>query len=171
MVNDLTWLENFRKYKKSRQVRLGGSKTLLATGAGIACLSIRVGDKIRSLRLSDVQYVPGLRRNLISVGVLVDEGHRVEFQTELMLISLRNETVVAERMNGLFVLKAEPPAEVNVANATSNKRISLKTAHSIFAHINVDTLRQMLVREGYERNDDFISCEPCTQGKNAPCKS
>ncbi|GKC64151.1 hypothetical protein Tco_1096749 [Tanacetum coccineum] len=63
-------LERFKLY--SGKVRLANDKTLDIAGVGDVVLKTSFGT---SWTLKDVRYIPGLKKRLISVGQLDEEGH------------------------------------------------------------------------------------------------
>lgn len=173
MIRSTKWLSDFTPFVEQRKVRLGGSRFLLAKGHGTASVSVSQNGHIVTVRLADALVVPNLRRNLISVGKLADEGCRVEVTRDAMTLRFGKDKIIAHRSNGLFSFSAIEPAEGNVACNTSSKdtssaykgQVSLAQAHRTFAHINIDTVKHMLKREGYEVRNDFTTCSVCTRGK------
>ena len=75
----------FRELDESegRTVRLGDSKVLQVARRGTVVIRLSI-EKTRLLR--DVQYVPHLAHNLLSVGQLLNAGYTVIFSDEVCLI-------------------------------------------------------------------------------------
>nr|GEZ60943.1 retrovirus-related Pol polyprotein from transposon TNT 1-94 [Tanacetum cinerariifolium] len=63
---------------RSSKVRLADDKTLYIAGVGDVVLKTSFGT---SWTLKDVRYIPGLKRMLISVGQLDEEGYHVASET------------------------------------------------------------------------------------------
>jgi hypothetical protein len=67
---------NVRRKKFHTKVELGDNGTYAIKGIGSTSLKLELG---WSLHLEEVLYVPGLKKNLLSVGVLKDKGYTVAF--------------------------------------------------------------------------------------------
>lgn len=114
-------------------------------------------------------YVPTLRRNLLSVGLLTGKGIRVilmENKAELV----HNGIKVAEGIklsNNVYrlALKTVPCCEANTAECDLN----LKMLHERLGHVNVGTIERMIKHKLLPSIDlkDIKSffCEPCQIGK------
>ena len=63
------------------------------------------------------------------------------------------------------MLHATDHAEVNTADSKKRKKVSLDEMHRTFGHIDVEWLKNLLVREGYEVVNDFKGCNHCIEGK------
>jgi hypothetical protein len=163
MISDRRWMTNYKPYVNRREVRLGGGRSITARGSGIASVIVVQDGGEVTIELKDVLFVPQIRRNLVSLSKLADEGYNINIANKCMKIQLGSCEVYAERCDNLYMFRAMKPAEANVAGLKA--KVSLKDAHRIFAHVNADTLKQMLVREGYEVINDFVECEDCIQGK------
>jgi hypothetical protein len=74
-------------------------------GTGTTSFQLDFGN---SLKMSDVLYVPGLKRNIVSTSALEDKGYRVAFIDGKVLIwhktsSLDSTSVIGVRYEGLYV--------------------------------------------------------------------
>lgn len=69
-------ISNVRKKRFHTKVELGDNGTYAIEGIGSTSLKLESG---WSLHLEEVLYVPGLKKNLLSVGVLEDKGYNVAF--------------------------------------------------------------------------------------------
>ena len=69
-------ISNVRKKRFHTKVELGDNGTYAIEGIGSTSLKLESG---WSLHLEEVLYVPGLKKNLLSVGVLEDKGYTVAF--------------------------------------------------------------------------------------------
>jgi hypothetical protein len=88
------------------QVELGDDAKYPIAGVGIIPLS---GN---SLDFDDVLFVPRLRKNLLSVYVMKDEGFLVEFKNQQVLIRLKESSpdttqVIGVREGNLYRLQGE----------------------------------------------------------------
>lgn len=163
MCKDRKWLTDYSPFDEYRQVRLAGSRTLTAKGRGSVKLSVTRNGEIHMLLLNNVLYVPNLRRNLVSVSKLVEDGVDIDISTDAFILRQNGSELIAGQVNGLYVLEADDPVEANAVSGT--RQVSLKSAHSTFAHINIETLRKMLKKEGFEIVNDFVTCSFCTRAK------
>ena len=120
-----------------------------------------------TVQLKNVLFVPRLRRDLLSMSQLADDGFGILVKKDLIELSQGKSSLIAERKNGLYVLEPQIPMEGNTAEGSEGikKKVSLAAAHRIFAHMNVDTLRKMIVRDGHEVLNDFKGCNTCILGK------
>lgn len=162
-LNSLKYMVTYEPFEEPRDVRLGGGQPLIALGAGTARIPISASGKIFNLVLNDTMYVPQMRRNLVSVGKLADHGYGIDVSKEAITIEFNGNTVAAVRDNGLFVIRSKEPHESNMAS--TKKRVSLLKTHQTMAHINIEFIRKMLLRENYDILEDFIECDVCTRGK------
>ena len=165
MTSVKTHMINYTPYQQKQVVKLGGSRTLSAQGSGSARITFLCNGSPTTIQLNEVLFVPNLRRNLISVSRLTDDGFKVKVARDSITLTQGGATVQAERKNGLYILYSSNFAESNVADSDKKKRVSLDEAHRVFSHINVDTLKKMLQREGYEVIPDYTSCKSCVEGK------
>jgi hypothetical protein len=76
-------LANFKNVKFSSQVELGDDASYAIKGTGSTSFQLDSGFM---LHIEDILYVPGLTKNLISVGILEDKGHRVIFMEKKALL-------------------------------------------------------------------------------------
>jgi hypothetical protein len=76
-------LANFKNVKFSSQVALGDDVSYAIKGTGSTSFQL---DSRFMLHIEDILYVPGLTKNLISVGILADKGHRVIFMEKKALL-------------------------------------------------------------------------------------
>ena len=69
-------ISNVRKKRFHTKVELGDNGTYAIEGIVSTSLRLESG---WSLHLEEVLYVPGLKKNLLSIGVLEDKGYTVAF--------------------------------------------------------------------------------------------
>ena len=167
MSNTKAHMISYTSYKKGRTVSLGGSRTLSAQGFGTARVTFICDGQPKTVQLNEVLFVPRLRKNLISMSKLTDDGFKIKVSKESIRLIQGKVAVRAMRSNGLYVLHSSPnPAEVNAADGnTKRKKVSLKDMHRTFAHVNTEWLKEMIIREGNEVLDDFVGCDDCTAAK------
>ncbi|KAL8107872.1 hypothetical protein AgCh_024325 [Apium graveolens] len=87
--------------KKGGRVTIGDSKTLQILGKG------KIGNK--HISIDKVQYVKGLKYNLLSISQLYDDGHTVNFGIDKCIIAIGTNKVplVARREGNIYILDFE----------------------------------------------------------------
>ena len=83
MTGNKNVLANFKQVHFSSQVELEDDVSYEIKGIGSASFQLLSGVV---LHIENILYVPGLTKNLISVGVLEDKGHRVIFMDKKALL-------------------------------------------------------------------------------------
>jgi hypothetical protein len=73
-------------------------------------------DSENSITMKDVLYVPGLKKNLLSISALDKKGYRVAFIDGEVLMWAKGETLNVE--NGLYKLKGHPETAMTHAIKT-----------------------------------------------------
>ena len=83
MIGNLGTLTSYRKKKFTTQVELGDDSTYKFEGVGSTSLQLDSGTV---LHIDVVLYVPGLKKNLLSVASLEGKGDRVLFIDKKVLL-------------------------------------------------------------------------------------
>ena len=164
MVSSPLWLSSLDRFAERREVKLGGARTLCIQGTGTANIQIDQNGSLSTLPLYGALLVQNLKRNLISVARLADEGYSIEVNSESILMRKDGLQVEAHRKGGLYVISARPQPEANFIKKIKDG-VSLTSVHLAFAHINVETLKKMLSRDGITYVNDFKDCTHCIEGK------
>jgi hypothetical protein len=91
-------------------VELGNDAKYAVKGVGTILFQLESGG---SLETKDVLYVPGLRKNLLSVSAMEDKGFVVKFQKGQVLIHLEESSpdtteVIGVREGNLYRLQGKP---------------------------------------------------------------
>ena len=85
-------------------MRLGSGEVVSATVVGVARLEF--GNSF--LILNNVYFIPGFRRNLISISVLHEQMFNISFYDNEIIISRNGfEICQAKPENGLYLLRPE----------------------------------------------------------------
>lgn len=152
---------------KKSEVRIGDNKLMRVDGKGTISIKTTSGNvKI----LNDVQYVPNLAHNLLSVGQLLDSGYSVVFDNGVCSIHDKKSggLVVSIPMaqNKMFPLNVS-----NVQNcALVAKFDDTKLWHLRYGHLNEKCLK-LLTRKnmvvGLPNLGDLPFCEGCVYGKHS----
>ena len=115
--------------------------------------------------LHHVRYVPELKRNLISLGMVDQSGCTIKAENEEIHVTDKGEIVMKGVMkNGLYILVGSSPEHGISSSVTRDKT---KLWHMRLAHISERGLRE-LSNQGLFGNDKIYSlkfCEKCVFGK------
>jgi hypothetical protein len=154
--------------KDSRlHVVLGDNARYDVKGTGTTSLQL---DTSIPLHLSDVLFVPGMRRNLVSISALEDKSYKVAFSDGKVLAwhknsSMDSTNVIGVREDNLYKLTVHP------VQALVLDSISLSEFwHKILAHLHykaLPALRKMVTRLPPLRVEHEGVCRGCALGKNA----
>jgi hypothetical protein len=126
-------------------------------------------DLENSIKMKDVLYVPGLKKNLLSISSLDKKGYRFYFIDREVLMWAIGETIneaiiIGNEENVLYKLKGHP--KTNMTDAIEN---SCKLWHRRLAHINYKVLPYIckdVIGLPELKGDQEGICNGCVQGKN-----
>ena len=166
VVNNRELIEQYSEFSKPKEVKLGGSQTVQAFGQGNVQIPVRGSENIETLILTDVLFVPKMRRNLISVGKLTDDDYDVVARKNETIIRRDEQLIKAPRENGLFILKVETQeVQYETLHGEHNQEISLRMAHETLAHVGKEKVKETLKKAGIPYIDDLNDCTACIRGK------
>jgi hypothetical protein len=122
-----------------------------------------------SLKMKDVLYVPGLKKNLLFISALEKKGFRVAFIDGEVIMWAKGETlneaiIIGSEENGLYKLQGH--SEATMTHSIEN---SCELWHRRLAHINYKALPYICkaVTSLPELKGDHEGvCNGCAQGKN-----
>lgn len=158
----------------NNKVRVGDGGLLTAVGIGDIDIKVANSDGSHSIHtICNVWYVPGIKRNLLSIGRSSERGMRVIFvEGGRKVLFYRNNKFIVDgvrkddklyRLNLLPVIKS---AEANAAIGNS-----LMDWHEKLGHVNFQTLRKMISISCVNDlkvtavSDEKPFCEECVFGK------
>jgi hypothetical protein len=106
MTRDQTRLSNLNEKKTSYKVELGDKTTYPMEGFGQATIKMKTSNYVH---LSNVLYVPGLEKNLVSISCLEDKGNIIAFVDGKVLSwhkdsSIENVRVIGSHEGNLYRL-------------------------------------------------------------------
>lgn len=149
-------------------VRLGNDKEMMVHEVGVVSVSTPTGER---RQLHDVQFVPSLAHNLISVGQLLTRGYSVVFDKDVCIISnkLTGSRVVSiqKTRNNMFPLDVCSVGRLNVAVKGLS---SAELWHLRLGHLNYRSLQSMVCKNliiGMPRLKEGPRCEDCVVSKQA----
>ena len=90
-------LISYRKKKFANQVELGDDTTYKIEGVGSISFQLDSGT---IFHIEDILYVPGLKKNLLSVAILEDKGYKVIFMDKKVLLWAKNEKLSSVELIG-----------------------------------------------------------------------
>lgn len=121
-------------------------------------------------RIENVLHVPGLKKNLLSVGQCTSRGYDFKFKSKYVELTAREEIIAigVKQLNGIYRMFLEViKPDRNEINLTVT---SVKVWHERLAHLNVLAIKELtsanlIQRIKIEEKGDFF-CEPCQLGKS-----
>ena len=139
---------------------------------GIGTCSIQLNSDI-TLQLKNVLYVPGIKRNLVSISGLADQGYHIAFQGNKVLSWTRNSSIkkaitIGVRDGSLYKLCNSQNPELNLT-LSKNMSNSIEIWHRRLGHLNFRALASIskIVKGLPNLNSDHSSiCKGCALGKN-----
>ncbi|KAJ4812770.1 polyprotein [Rhynchospora pubera] len=149
-------------------VRFGNDTKVEIKGKGSVVLATKNGDhKI----LHDVYYIPKMKSNILSIGQLLENGHKVKMEDHFLWLRDREDRLVAKvsmTKNRMFMLNVKT-AEVNCLQACVKNPSWIW--HMRFGHLNFEGLKMLgekyMVNGIPAINHPDQLCEACLLGKHA----
>jgi hypothetical protein len=137
MTGDQARLSNLNERKTSYKVELGDKSTYPVEGFGQASVKL---ESCNHVHLSNVLYVPGLEKNLVSISCLEDKGNIIAFMDGKVLSwhknsSIEDARVIGSREGNLYRL-LERNEEALVHDEVNPNELW----HRRYAHINYQAL-------------------------------
>ena len=113
--------------------------------------------------LEKVRHIPKLRRNLISIGQLDDEGHAILFVGGTWKVTKGARVLARGKKTGTLYMTSSPKDTIAVADASTD--ISLW--HRRLGHMSEKGMKMLLSKEKLPelKSIDFDMCESCILGK------
>jgi hypothetical protein len=166
MTGDQARLSNLNEKKTSYKVELGDKSTYPVEGFGQASVKLKIGNNVH---LSNVLYVPGLEKNLVSISCLEDKGNRIAFVDGKVLSwhkdsNIENARVIGSREGNLYRL-LEQNEEALVHDEVNPNELW----HRRYAHINYQALpflKRMVEGIPELQSTHEGICKGCALGKN-----
>lgn len=116
------------------QVIIGDDACYSIRGSGATSLNLESGIP---LHLSDVLFVPRIKRNLISISALEDKGYQIAFSEGKVLAwpknsSIKSARVIKNRHESLYTLSIRPVQALLNDSSSSNKLWHRRLGHLHF---------------------------------------
>lgn len=151
-------------------LKLGNQETLQVAGQGNILIQKCVNGQWEMSILKDVLYVPDLRRNLFSEGVVSKQGFKIVKKDRDAMIYKDNVLVMCASLqnNNLYELKVK-----TVQNQACNvvQKSNLMIWHERLGHLNIKEIQKMcknnIITDVKLSDCDNFVCEGCAYGKHA----
>lgn len=173
MIHDKSYLVNTQEITP-RHIVLGNGATVVSRLKGELVLHTRLqsfDDRWeRKLVLEDVLFVPGLESNLISVGRLCENGHKITYGGN-GFSSVKDGLLRMQgrKIDGLYIVKSCVNG-YNHGYAAKAASLPEDLWHERLAHANVESIRKLqhsgAVRGLHLQKDNKgNACKDCIEGK------
>jgi hypothetical protein len=159
-------LANYQDKKFKAKVELGDDGTYEIKGFGYSSFNFQSGN---IFHINEILYVPGLKKNLISIPVLESKGYSVDFSKGKALLWPSNEDIntditIGTCESGLYKISGQ------VVQALSHETVnSCELWHIRLGHLNYNALPclQKMVKcmPIFVFENDNV-CKGCSLGKN-----
>ncbi|KMQ87096.1 retroelement pol polyprotein [Lasius niger] len=164
MAKDRSWFMDLKNDKSN--LILANDGQLKAEGVGSVAIERWTGTRWECGKLLNVLFVPGLRKNLFSVGATASLGVTSKTANGLMRFFRDGvqELEAEQTDNNLFAMKIRRPV-INELNAV----VEVKRWHERLGHPGITRMRELaksgLVPDLKLEEIDKFFCEPCQFGK------
>lgn len=164
--------KKFKEFSETRVVQIANGAKIEAIGKGTVAMMSQVEVREEPILMTNVWYVPGLKKNLFSVLAALDVGERTTFEstgTKCLLKAKGQVLAVGKRKKngGLFKLNFKPVYQphVDVCTTAGSKNL-LQLYHERLGHQNKKHVRNVIQRELHVKLPmDTEVCEGCIYGK------
>jgi hypothetical protein len=168
-------LVDLKLYSSTASMTAAGGESHRIAGIGNVPMKLSNGE-IKTM--TNVLYVPGVRRNLLSVGCVTDDGYSVKFYRNKCLIKHRQTRIVvckgSRLKRGLYKLNFEPVTPIIESHTIETKARQLSKVllwHRRLGHLNFDALHQLSQHKIVKGLPKLARinhiCEVCHEGKQA----
>lgn len=162
------WFAEFHP-TEGEMVSMGDEATCEVRGFGTIPAKRFDGTSWHDVNLENVQYVPGFKKNLLSVGECTQKGLDINFSEDKVEILRKNHVVVSgvKQDNNIYKLSLRP---VMTTEANVGVMESLQLWHARLGHINekalVETKTKRLAKGLNFVSSEKLFCEGCQYGKS-----
>ncbi|KAK1413802.1 hypothetical protein QVD17_35585 [Tagetes erecta] len=164
VCKDLRWFEEFQPIDDGSIIKMGNVATEPIQGLGRVKLTFTSG---KCLVLSNVLYVPGIRKNLLSGIVLNNCGYKQVLESDKYILSKHGTFVgFGYLCNGMFMLNLDVSFgndSVCMVSTSSDSSLSkLELWHARLGHVHYKRLKEMSkisMIPAFEMNNE--KCSTC----------
>lgn len=172
VTHDKSYFKDFESFTSTHTISTANGEKLKAVGKGMIDIESVVGEKVYRFTLSDVWYVPCIKKNLFSVLAAHDKLPESRFVSiaDICNFEVKNDKIIVgerRRLGGLYKLHMRGvhpsvPAEVNVIV----KEDLMQLYHERFGHQNQRHVKARVHTElQINLKLDMETCEGCIYGK------
>ena len=167
VCSDKMMFSTFEPIETGEKVFMGNSATSDIKGKGKVVLKMTYG---KELTLTNVLYVPEIRKNLVSGSLLNSHGFQLVFESDKFVLSKSGMYVGQGYMSGgMWKLNVMTIIKSDMNKASSSAYIleSSNQWHSRLEHVNYDTLRKLINLNHIPtfQIDAKHKCETCVETK------
>jgi hypothetical protein len=166
MTGDHRNFSSMKEKETPHKVELGDNNSYTFKGIGQATIKMESGN---SIHISNVLYVPGLKKTLVYISCLEEKGDRVVFVNGKVLVwskasSIENAKVIGTREGRLYKLLGQ-----NNQALVHDEINPSELWHRRYAHLHyqdLPSLKQMVVGIPELQSVHEGVCRGCALGKN-----
>lgn len=150
------------------KVIVGNSDELEVKGVGDVKIKKFVDGRWEDGIITNVLYVPGLRRNLISEGVITSKGMKILKSGDVVEVYGNNGKVSLRGVKGsnnLYVALCKSLSAVTCHSSEVKTKGQMQLWHERLGHINCEYLKRLRAQGGISFEDEEFFCESCQLAK------
>jgi hypothetical protein len=167
MTCNKNWYANFKETHNGASIYLGDDRAHHIKGYGDIHVTLSNGIVCH---IRNVVYVPGIKKNLISVSTITDQNLKVEFFKNYCIVKdlLDHFQIVATgvRAGGLYKLDVTSKAHHALTSATMPIEILWHQRYGHINHLDLLLLQKKNMVEGLPMlKNENVACDGCALGK------
>jgi hypothetical protein len=166
MTGDRVNLSSMKEKETSHKVELGDKNSYAVKGIGKASIKMESGNNVH---LSNVLYVPGLKKNLVYISFLEDKGDRIAFFDGKVLVWSKDSKIEDARVIGIREGRLYKLLGQNAQALVHDELNPSELWHRRYAHLHYQafpSLKQMVVGIPELQSVHEGVCRGCALGKN-----
>ncbi|GJR99212.1 retrovirus-related pol polyprotein from transposon TNT 1-94 [Tanacetum coccineum] len=163
---DKSMFHSFRAVDNGQKLYMGNSATADIKGEGDVILKMT---SEKELKLTNVLYVPEIRKNLVSGWLLNKFGFRLVFESDKFVLS-KNQMYVGKgyAVDAMFKLNVMVVKnDINKMNSSAYLIESSNVWHGRLGHVNFNSMRRLIKFNSIPNFhiDSKYKCETCVEAK------
>ncbi|CAM8934624.1 unnamed protein product [Rhodiola kirilowii] len=165
ICSDKNAFSELKLTESGEKVYMGNSATSEVKGKGSVILKMTSG---KELKLTNVSYVPDIRKNLVSGAVLDAHGFKIVFESQKVVLS-KNGMYVGRGYvkDGMWKLNVIAIKTINKESSSAYLLESSNLWHGRLGHVNYDSIRNLMKLDCIPKLqiDSEHKCEICVEAK------
>ena len=166
VCHDKSNYSTYKDVETGQKLYMGNSSTADIKGVGDVVLKMTSG---KDLKLRDVVYVPELRKNLVSGGLLNKFGFKLVFESDKFILSKSGMFVgKGYALNNMFKMNVIVTNEMNKASTSSTYMLEFSNVwHGRLGHVNYNSIKRLIKLEYIPKFDidSNHKCPTCVEAK------